>query len=162
MVIAERPDVQFAGRSILPPDRGNLMCALGFADAALAEAEDSYEKCLAVMERCLGANHPGAAQMHRDLAYVEEAMGRPREAEHHLRRALAIHSAACGPSHAGVVPDLVALARFLLSHDRDREAVPLLRWAVWAYGSIHGPDAAEVTELRRVLDEVETSLTAAP
>jgi tetratricopeptide (TPR) repeat protein len=157
MVIAERRVSRSRVTEIRgAPAHGDLLWALAFADAAFAEAEDSYEKCLDVMERCLGADHPGTAQMHRDLADVEEAMGRPAEAEGHLRRALAIHAAASGPSHLDVASDLVALAKHLLTHERQPEAMPLLHRAAKAYEAVLGSDAAEVAAIRRALDAFQT------
>jgi tetratricopeptide (TPR) repeat protein len=157
MVIAERclrtiPASEIPGA----PAHGDLLWALAFADAAFAAAEDSYEKCLDVMERCLGADHPGTARMHRALADVEEAMGRPAEAERHLRRALAVHMGASGSSHLDVASDLIALAKHLLTHERQPEAMPLLHRAASAYEAVLGPDAGEVAALRRTLDELQT------
>ena len=121
-----------------------LLRALSLADAAFAEAEESYRWALAVVERCLGADDPEAATLHRRWADMECLRGRPSEAESHVRQAVAIRSAALGVGHPDVAMDVVALASVLVVQARFDEAEALLRRARITLEAVFGHQSREV------------------
>jgi tetratricopeptide (TPR) repeat protein len=68
----------------------------------LAEAQNLYQRALAIKRRLLGDRHPDLAVTLNNLALVELAQGHRPEAETMLAEALAIFEAALAADHPTV------------------------------------------------------------
>jgi len=77
----------------------NNLAALFLETGRLAEAEQLYERALAIKEKMLGARHPEVGVTLNNLAILHRRSGRPDAARVLYRRALSIFTARLGAHH---------------------------------------------------------------
>ena len=90
-----------------------------------AEAEESYQFAMKIVEMTLGPEHPEVATSMNNLAVLYYAQGKYAEAEPLYERALAIREKALGPEHVNVATTLENYAELLRKTNRDTEAEKL-------------------------------------
>jgi len=109
------------------------------------EAEQLYQRAIAIAQKVLGPDHPDFGTDLTNLAFVVyQAQGRYAEAEPLLKRALTIHETAHGPFHPDVGTDLVALAGLYQAQGRYGGAEPLFKRALEIDEKARGPDHPDV------------------
>jgi tetratricopeptide (TPR) repeat protein len=127
----------------IPKPTFRLMNQLGLlltAKSLHAEAEPLVRRALAIVEKCLGPDHPEVATDLSNLAHLLKATNRLVEAEPLIRRALAIDENSFGSDHPEVATDLNNLAQLLKATNRLVEAEPLMRRALAIGEKSFGPD----------------------
>ena len=117
---------------------GFLLQALALAEEAFVAAEESYLSSLAVLDACLGPDHPEKATVYRNLANLQRARGRPVQGERYARTAMAIRTKALGRAHPEVATDALVLASFLSEQGKHDEAEPLVRRALMSLDGHRG------------------------
>ena len=118
MADAESMTAAFARYKALR-DMGRYQEAQPFAREALTHGEQIYAD-----------NDPQLAQLHGNLAELEDRLGRPEEAAAHYRRALEILEASAAPDARLQAVTLSNLAQLARSQGRPSEALPLAQRAI--------------------------------
>ena len=146
-----------------------LMNDLGLllnAKASHAEAEPLLRRALAIVEKSLGADHPGVAICLNNLSILLIATSRLDEGEPLMRRALVIDEKSLGPDDFNVAIRLNNLAQLLKRTNRLDEAEPLMRRALVIDEKNFGPDHSKVAlrlnNLARLLHDTDRIAEAEP
>ena len=135
-----------------PPSR-NLGAALGnlaqvYAGMGrAAEAEQTYKRGLAVMEKAIGLDSNDIVPELSNLGALYERQARYAEAEPLLKRALAIREKALPPGHPDVGVALNNLATLYEKLDRHSDSEPLFKRALAIFQKIPGAQPAIATLL---------------
>jgi tetratricopeptide (TPR) repeat protein len=120
-----------------------------YRKAQYAQALESFQRSLAILEQALGANHPNVATALNNLALLYEAQGQYSKAEPLYQRSLAISEKALGANHPDVAVSLNNLAGLYRSQGQYSKAEPLYQrsLAIWeqALGANH-PNVATVPQ----------------
>ncbi len=115
--------------------------------AQYAQAEESFQRSVAITEQALGQNHPAVAQVLNNLAVLYRLQGQYSKAEPLYRRSLAILEQALGQNHPNVATALNNLALLYQEQGQYSKAEPLYQRGVaileQALGQNH-PDVAQV------------------
>lgn len=111
---------------------------------AFPEAQELFERALAIGERVLGPDHPNVARTLGNLAILSMHMGAPGRARALLERVLAIHEAALGPEHPLVADTLNNLSIFRQVAGEYAEARALAERALAIKERAVGPDHPDV------------------
>ena len=134
------------------PEDSDLALANGLHSEALklyeegkyAEAEQLYERSLAILEKALGPEHPDVATSLNNLAVLCEMQGKYARAESLYERSLAIREKALGPEHPDVATSLNNVGLLYQSQEKYAEAEPLLKRALEILEKARGPDHPDV------------------
>jgi tetratricopeptide (TPR) repeat protein len=94
------------------------------------EAEELYQRALAIREQQLGASHPDVAYTLNSLANLYSEQGKYAEAEALYKRALAIREQQLGASHPDVTYPLNGLANLYYEQGKYAEAEELYQRAL--------------------------------
>ena len=86
------------------------------------QAEELYQRALAIREKVLGSDHPDTATTLHNLAYLYQDQGKYEQAEALYQRALAIYEQAFDPDHPYIANTLENYACLLRQMQRNEEA----------------------------------------
>jgi tetratricopeptide (TPR) repeat protein len=131
------------------PDTANSYNNLAFnlnAQGRYKEAQESYQKALAIFRKVLGEEHPYTAGSYNNVALNLNAQGRYKEAEESFQKALAIRRKVLGEehpdtaaSHNNVAVNLDAQGRYKEAQEGYQKALDIRRKML---GEEH-PDTAQ-------------------
>ncbi|WAS05963.1 tetratricopeptide repeat protein [Gloeomargaritales cyanobacterium VI4D9] len=123
-----------------------------------AQAQQSFERSLAIREQALGKNHPDVAQSLHNLAWLYQVQGQYQKAEPLYQRSLAIKEQALGKNHPDVAQSLNNLAGLYQAQGQYQKAEPLYQRSLaireQALGKNH-PDVASSLNNLAVLYQVQ-------
>ncbi len=103
-----------------------------------------YRRAIAILEREHGPDSHEVAVALNNLAAVQQARGRPKQAEALYRRALASETARLGDDHPKTAFCANNLASLLKTRGRVKEAADLFRQALDVFTKTLGPDHPNV------------------
>ncbi|MBS1118831.1 MAG: hypothetical protein H6Q90_1059, partial [Deltaproteobacteria bacterium] len=158
-----RPGAEAALRRAgeVPDAEIKFWTSLADVDSALgkyAEAQQSYERALAINERLLGPDdHRFIGSVLNNLGVVLKVQGKYEEARRHYERALAIDEKALGPDHPHLAYSLTNLGVVLGATGKSEEAQRYNERALAILEKALGPDHPDVA---RLLDNVGAELFA--
>jgi CHAT domain-containing protein/Tfp pilus assembly protein PilF len=132
-------------------DRLNELGMEQYRKAQYAQALESFQRSLAILEQALGANHPDVARSLNNLASLYQAQGQYSKAEPLYQRSLAIREQALGANHPDVATALYNLAVLYEAQGQYSKAEPLYQrsLAIWeqALGANHPNVATALNNL---------------
>jgi tetratricopeptide (TPR) repeat protein len=108
------------------------------------ESERLYRRAIVILEREYGSASHDVAVALNNLAAVQQARGRPKQAESLYRRALAIETATLGAGHPKTAFCANNLASLLAARGNAREAADLFRRALDVFAATLGADHPNV------------------
>jgi len=120
----------------------------------LAEAEQLYQRALAIHEQRQGSNHPDVAMVLNNMAALQVAQAHYDAAQPLLERALSIRQTSLGPEDLLTAQSMNNLALLYAAQGDAGRAEPLYRRALAILDSAKQPRHSELrkNELERVLD----------
>jgi CHAT domain-containing protein/tetratricopeptide (TPR) repeat protein len=122
-----------------------------YRKAQYAQALESFQRSLAILEQALGANHPDVAESLNKLAVLYVNQGQYSKAEPLYQRSLAIREQAVGANHPAVAVSLNNLALLYVNQGQYSKAEPLYQRSLAisekALGANHPNVAASLNNL---------------
>jgi tetratricopeptide (TPR) repeat protein len=108
------------------------------------DAEPWGKKCVLLLKRRLGDDHPAVASSLNNLAGLYESQGKYKEAEPLYQQALALRQKLLGDDHPDVASSLNNLALLYKSQGKYKEAEPLYQQALALRQKLLGDDHPHV------------------
>ena len=140
---------------------GIAMNSLGRANEALgryAQAQDFYQRAIAIRIKLLGPTHPDVAAVLNNLAGVYKALGNYSQAEATYDQSLAIRQKALGAEHPDVAQSLNNIANVYQLEGRYAQAADFYQRALAIRTKAFGPDNLLVARTLSNLADVNEAL----